>query len=153
MQRSRHTPGTVLEHVFSHENPGTGSQPPEHMAWVVFASGTAFFSEPSDELPIDALGPELVRAAKIALEELGPVIPGTPSADFNPVLLDDWFPGEFIYFVSYDHPSVATIVIADEDDALAAGLEARARRNTDLEVRHVVEIRDFRGKVSRPTLD
>jgi len=153
MQRSRHTPGTVLEHVFSHENPGTGSQPPEHMAWVVFASGTAFFSEPSDELPIDALGPELVRAAKIALEELGPVIPGTPSADFNPVLLDDWFPGEFIYFVSYDHPSVATIVITDEDDGLAAGLEARARRTTDHEVRHVVEIRDFRGKVSRPTLD
>ena len=81
------------------------------------------------------------------------MIPGTPSADFNPVLLDDWFPGEFIYFVSYDHPSVATIVITDEDDALAAGLEARARRNTDLEVRHVVEIRDFQGKVSRPTLD
>jgi hypothetical protein len=153
MQRSRHTPGTVLEHVFSHENPGTGSQPPEHMAWVVFASGTAFFSEPSDELPRDARGPELIRAAKIALEELGPVIPGTPSADFNPVLLDDWFPGEFIYFVSYDHPSVATIVIADEDDALAAGLEARARRNADHELRRVVEIRDFSGKVSRPALD
>ena len=44
-------------------------------------------------------------------------------------------------------------MITDEDDALTAGLEARARRNTDLEVRHVVEIRDFQGKVSRPTLD
>ena len=153
MQRSRHTPGTVLEHVFSHENPGTGSQPPEHMAWVVFASGTAFFSEPSDELPRDARGPELIRAAKIALEELGPVIPGTPSADFNPVLLDDWFPGEFIYFVSYHPPSGATIVIADEDDALAAGRVARARRNADHEARRIVEIRDFSGKVSRPALD
>lgn len=153
MQRSRHTPGTVLEHVFSHENPGTGSQPPEFMAWVVFAGGTAFFSEPSDDLPLDASNAELIRAAKIALEELGPVIPGTPSADFNPVLLDDWFPGTFIYFVSYDHPSVATIVIADEDDALAAGLEARARRNTDHEARHIVEIRDFMGKVSRPAPD
>ncbi len=153
MQRSRHTPGTVLEHVFSHENPGTGSQPPEFMAWVVFAGGTAFFSEPSDDLPLDASNAELIRAAKIALEELGPVIPGTPSADFNPVLLDDWFPGTFIYFVSYDHPSVATIMIADEDDALAAGLEARARRNADHEARHIVEIRDFMGKVSRPAPD
>lgn len=153
MQPSRHTPGTVLEHVFSHQNPGSGSLPPEHMAWVVFASGTAFFSEPSDDLPLDAQGPELIRAAKIALEELGPVIPGTSSADFNPVLLDDWFPGEFIYFVSYDHPSVATIVIAEEDNALAAGLVARARRNADHETRRVVEIRDFTGKVSRPALD
>ncbi len=69
------------------------------------------------------------------------------------MLLDDWFPGEFIYFVSYDHLSVATIVIAEEDNALAAGLVARARRNADHEARRVVEIRDFTGKVSRPALD
>ena len=148
MQRAQRTPGTVLEHVFSHENPGTGSQPPEHMTWVVFANGTAFFSEPSDELPLEATPAEIVRAAEIALEELGPVIPGTPSADFNPVLLDEWFPGEFIFFVSYDHPSVATIVIAEDDDALSAGLEARARRNADIDARSIVEIRDFRGEVS-----
>ena len=90
-----------------------------------------------------------MRAAEIALEELGPVIPGTPSAVFNPVLLDEWFPGEFIFFVSYDHPSVATIVISDESDALTAGLEARARRNADIEARVIVEIRDFLGEVSR----
>ncbi len=47
---ARHTPGTVLEHVASHLEPGSSSLPPEHMAWVVFASGTAFFSDPSDDL-------------------------------------------------------------------------------------------------------
>ncbi len=142
--------GSVLEHVFTHENPTTGSQPPELMAWVVFENGTAFFSAPTDELGSDATQDELVAAARIAMAELGPVIAGTPAGDFNPVCLDAWFPGEYVYFVTYDHPAIATVVIAEKPDDLAAGLTGRARREADLSGLDAREIRDFQGRVFRP---
>lgn len=141
----------MLEHVFTHQNPTTGSLPPEQMAWVVFEHGTAFFSAPTDELAVDADMNELVAAARIAMAELGPVIAGTPAGDFNPVCLDAWFPGEFVYFVTYDHPAIATVVITADEDDLAAGLTGRSRREADLEGLSAREIRDFHGRVFRPT--
>lgn len=141
----------MLEHVFTHQNPTTGSLPPEQMAWVVFEHGTAFFSAPTDDLTVDADMHELVAAARIAMAELGPVIAGTPAGDFNPVSLEDWFPGELIYFVTYDHPAIATVVFTQEDDDdLSAGLAGRSRREADLEGLCAREIRDFHGRVFRP---
>lgn len=153
MEASQRSAASVLEHVFTHENPETGSLPPEHMAWVVFEHGTAFFSAPTDELPLDATPAEILAAARMAMAELGPVIAGSPAGDFNPVCLDAWFPGELIYFVTYDHPAIATVVVADEEDELAAGLAGRARREADLAGLTATEIRGFNGRVSRPRAD
>lgn len=153
MEASQRSAASVLEHVFTHENPETGSLPPEHMAWVVFEHGTAFFSAPTDELQLDATPAEILAAARMAMAELGPVIAGSPAGDFNPVCLDAWFPGELIYFVTYDHPAIATVVIADEDDELAAGLAGRARREADLAGLTAIEIRGFNGRVTRPRAD
>jgi hypothetical protein len=153
MEASKRSAASVLEHVFTHDNPETGSQPPEHMAWVVFEHGTAFFSAPTDELPLDATPEEILAAARMAMAELGPVIAGTPAGDFNPVCLDAWFPGEFVYFVTYDHPAIATVVIAEEEDDLSAGLAGRARREADLAGLTATEIRSFNGRVTRPRAD
>lgn len=142
MQR---TVADVVEHLFTSANPENGSLPPEQIAWVVFAHGTAFFAAPSDDLPLDASADELVAAARQALHELGPVVAGTPAADFSPSLLRAWFPGEFVYFVRYDHPSVANIVFADREAELAAGLEGRARRSADYDAMQVELVRDFAG--------
>ena len=48
------TPEIVIERLFTTENPETGTVPPPHMAWVVFANGTAFFTVPSDDAPLGA---------------------------------------------------------------------------------------------------
>ncbi|HEY0138430.1 MAG TPA: hypothetical protein VGB85_30300 [Nannocystis sp.] len=153
MEASKRSPASVMEHVFTHRNPTTGSTPPEHMAWVVFEHGTAFFSAPSDELPLDATPEEILAAARIAMAELGPVIAGTAAGDFNPVCLDAWFPGEFVYFVTYDHPAIATVVIADHEDDLSAGLAGRAYREADLAGLTATEIRGFDGRVVQPRPD
>jgi len=153
MEASKRSAASVMEHVFTHENPATGSTPPEHMAWVVFEHGTAFFSAPTDELPLDASPEEILAAARIAMAELGPVIAGTAAGDFNPVCLDAWFPGEFVYFVTYDHPAIATIVIIDHEDSLTAGLSGRACREADLAGLTAAEIRGFDGRVVKPRAD
>jgi hypothetical protein len=153
MAAHKRSVGSVLEHVFTHDNPSTGSQPPERMAWVVFEHGTAFFSAPTDELAVDATADELVAAARIAMAELGPVIAGTSAGDFIAVCLDDWFPGETIYFITYDHPAIATVVFTDEKDDQFAGLAGRSRREADLEGLTATEIRDFSGRVLRPRAD
>ncbi len=147
MQR---TVADVVEHLFTTANPESGSQPPEQIAWVVFANGTAFFTAPNDDLPLDATAEELSVAARQALHELGPVVAGTSSADFSPSLLRAWYPGEFVYFITYDHPSVANIVFTSEEAELAAGLEGRARRSADYDTMQVALIRDFAGKQHRP---
>lgn len=143
------TPASVIEHLFTHANPTTGSRPPERVAWVVFEHGTVFVATPTDELPGDADDEALVAAAVGALEELGPAQPGTASADFNPAHLSDWFPGEFVYWIGFDHPLLATIVLATEANDLVAGLEGRARRDADLEGRNPVAIRRFDPEPTR----
>lgn len=147
MQR---TVADVVEHLFTTANPESGSLPPEQIAWVVFANGTAFFTAPHDDLPLDATAEELADAARQALHELGPVVAGTPAADFSPSLLRAWYPGEYVYFITYDHPSVANIVFAEGESELAAGLEGRARREADYDAMQVAMIRDFAGKQHRP---
>lgn len=149
MPHEPRNPSAVLEHIFTHANPQTGSQPPEHIAWVVFAEGTIFYAYPSDDLPADASLDSIEAAAKAALQELGPVIAGTPAADFNPVHLDAWFPDEHVFFVTYDHPAIATIVVADSIDPLTVGLQGRARRQADLEALQVRQVRGFTGQ-TRP---
>ena len=153
MEAIKRSAASVMEHVFTHQNPATQSTPPEHMAWVVFEHGTAFFSAPTDELPADATPEDILAAARIAMAELGPVIAGTAAGDFNPVCLDAWFPGEFVYFVTYDHPAIATVVIADQEDDLAAGVIGRAGREADLAGLTATEIRCFDGRVVHPRPD
>jgi hypothetical protein len=149
MQTAERTASSVLEHVFTHENPATGSKPPEHIAWVIFANGTAFYTAPTDALPATASIEAIEAAGKAALQELGPVIAGTSSADFDPVRLDAWFPGEYVYFVTFGHPAIASIVIAREEDDLAAGLAGRTQRQADLEALEVIEVSGFTGQIRR----
>ncbi|HEU4404117.1 MAG TPA: hypothetical protein VFS43_02315 [Polyangiaceae bacterium] len=136
---------SVIEHLFTNPNPTSGSGPPEHMAWVVFENGTAFFTTPSDALPLGSSLDALERAAKAALDELGPVRAGGPAGDFNVSHLATWFPGEFVFFVSFDHNSIATVVTGDSDDRLSAGLEGRSRRDVDVREKKVVVARGFDG--------
>lgn len=147
MQR---TVADVVEHLFTTANPESGSLPPELIAWVVFANGTAFFTAPSDDLPLDATLEELAVAARQALHELGPAEPGSASADFSVSLLRAWFPGEFVYFITYQHPSVANVVFSDGEAELAAGLEGRVRRSADYDTMQIATVRDFSGRLHRP---
>ena len=140
------TPAEVLHKVFTSKNPTTGSAPPPHMAWAVFANGTAFYSEPTDTLPVDAPFDAIADAGRAALRELGPVIAGTPAADFNSSRLDNWFPDEPVWFVTYDHPSIITILVSDGDD-LRAGLEGRSRRQQDHDETSIVLVRRFTGEI------
>ncbi len=146
MQR---TVADVIEHLFTTANPESGSQPPEMIAWVVFANGTTFFTAPSDDLPFDATIEELAVAARQALHELGPVVIGTPAGDFAVSRLDAWFPGESVYFITYDHPSVANIVFGDDGERMA-GLVGRGLREADYDTMQIATIRDFGGRQHRP---
>ncbi len=141
------TPAQVLESVFTSVNPVTGSHPPPAMAWVVFANGTCFYTAPTDELPATSTRVEVEAAGKAALRELGPVHVGSPSADFNPVRLDGWFPDEPVWFVTFDHPAIATIVVHEGSD-LAIGLRGRSLREADHDEQRVVLVRRFDGATS-----
>ena len=138
------TPAEILERVFTTDNPTTGSKPPPQMAWVVFEHGTAFFTAPSDALAADASFDTLADAAKAALAELGPVHVGTSSADFNTSRLEGWFPDEPVWFVSFDHPAIATIIESEGSD-LAVGMMARSLRQQDHDSLNVVLVRRFDG--------
>jgi len=117
------------------------------MAWVVFANGTCFYTAPTDELPATSTRVEVEAAGKAALRELGPVHVGSPSADFNPVRLDGWFPDEPVWFVTFDHPAIATIVVHEGSD-LAIGLRGRSLREADHDEQRVVLVRRFDGATS-----
>lgn len=136
----------VVEHLFTSVNPETGSRPPEKIAWAVFAGGTVFFATPSDDLPLSASAGELAVAARRALRELGPVVPGGPGGDFSTSLLDTWFPGEYVFFITYDHPSIANVILADDGDELSAGIIGRQIRAGDHAAMAVDLVRDFSGR-------
>ena len=134
----------VLEKVFTSANPATGSQPPPAMAWVVFAHGTAFFTTPTIGLPPDASFDAIADAARAALTELGPVLVGSPAADFHTARLDGWYPDDPVWFVSYDHPAIATIILHGGAE-LAAGILARGHRQQDHDEQQIVLVRRFDG--------
>ena len=140
------TPADVLHHVFTSKNPTTDSEPPPHMAWAVFANGTAFFSEPTQALPLDASFDAIAEAARAAMRELGPVHAGSSSADFNSTRLASWFPDEPIWFITYDHPKIVTILASDGND-LSAGLAGRTRRQQDHDEGTLVLVRRFDGEI------
>ena len=139
------TPAEIFERVFTTENPSTGSVPPPHMAWVVFEHGTGFFTTPTDELPVDASFEAIADAARAALRELGPVHVGTSSADFSTARLAGWFPDDPVWFVTYDHPAIASAVV--EESELAAGMFARSLRQEDHDGMNIVLVRRFDGSV------
>lgn len=141
------TPADVIEKVFTSPNPDTGSLPPPDMAWAVFEHGTVFFTAPGEELAVSAGLDDVAAAAVAALRELGPVLPGSPAADFSPSRLAGWYPEDPVWFVGFDSASLATVVIGDFDTDLAAGLTGRANRARDHESMRLVVVRDFGGEV------
>lgn len=140
------SPAEVLERIFTTRNPETGSMPPEKIAFAVFENGTVYFSAPTVELPDGATHEMIAEEAREALTALGPVVAGTPSADFNPVRLSGWFPDEPVWFVAYDHPMVATVVVMNAPP-LVAGMMARGNRDLDLASLMVVTTRTFAGEL------
>jgi len=144
------TADAVLEHLFTNPNPSSGSAPPPHIAWVVFAQGTVFYSLPDDALPLESTREAFVTAALAALDALGPVVAGSPSADFHPGHLSTWFPEAAIYLVNYDNPAIATVFFGEGQSPLEVGLAARAQRQQDFEDREVVVVRDFHGRRLAP---
>lgn len=138
------TAAEVLERVFTSVNPATGSRPPPAMAWAVFEHGTFFYTDPSSDLPATASFDQIAAAALAALDELGPVQAGTPAGDFNPTRLEGWYPDHPVWFVSYDHPRIATVIELEATD-VAAGLTARSHRQLDHDERKIVLVRRFNG--------
>jgi hypothetical protein len=138
----------IINHVFTTPNPQTESLPPDYTACVIYAHGTVFYSAPSATLPVDATFDVIAEAASMALNELGPVHAGTPSADFNPLRLDAWFPDEPVWLVSFDHENIATIVTMDAQ-AITVGLNGRIRRELDFAEQSIVLVRRFDGTSRR----
>jgi hypothetical protein len=138
------TPAEIIERIFTTENPATGSRPPAQIAWVVFEHGTAFFTAPTDALGADASFDALADAARAALRELGPVGVGSASADFRTSRLDGWFPDAPIWFVSFDHPAIATVIESEGGD-LEIGLMARSLRQQDHDEPTIALVRRFDG--------
>jgi hypothetical protein len=143
------TPASALEHIFTNPNPLNGKLPPTHVAWVIFANGTVFYTFPNEDLLPGASAAELTAAAISALDEMGPVMAGTPSADFSVSRLASWFPEERVYFVTYDDPRIVSIVVEEQESTdLAVGMLGRANRQADFEQRRVALVRGFDGATS-----
>lgn len=92
---------------------------------VLFAEGTVVVLTGEDRS--DA------RACEILQKELGPARAGGMKGDFNVITL----PGDLGWVVSFDHPDVFTLVLADEMGAGSPshviGLLARSRRDDDVD--------------------
>lgn len=143
------TVADVVTRVFTTENPETGSAPPEHVAWVIFRHETVFLTAPTDELPVSSTPDALVRAALKTLIRFGPPVPGTASADFQVTRLP-WWPDAFVFMVSYDHPNLFNVVIADDEMSdLGVGIMGRSVRKSDAEEPSVIEVRAFDGQAYR----
>ena len=141
------TAADVLERVYTTVNPVTGSEPPV-AAWAIFAHDTFFLTAPGDELPEDATHDHIREAALRALRGLGPVVPGTPAADFECSRLDHFFPDATVWIVTFAAGDIEGVVVGAESD-LEAGLTARLNRDADLDEQRVVLVRAFDGSVAR----
>jgi hypothetical protein len=97
------------------------------MVWAVFEHGTVFFTAPDDGLDVSASLDDVAEAARGALGGLGPVVPGMPTADFTASRLSGWYPDDSVWFIGFDSRTLATIVVEDFDNDVAAGLTRRRR--------------------------
>ena len=135
----------VIEKVFTSKNPETGGEPPENLAWVIFENGTVFLAAPSEQTPLEIDFEPLAEVASQELKVLGPSIGGTPSGDFNVIKLG-WYPDDFVYRVTYNHPNIANIEVCEtETDHLLVGISGRAARGKDAENLQVKFVRKFDG--------
>ena len=139
------TPAEVIAHLFTHQNPATGSMPPPQTAWVIYENGTAFFSRPTADLPTEASLDDITDRANQRMDALGPVRVGTSAADFSVTHLLDWFPRGDVYFVTFGTPDIATVVFVESDNDLLPGLLARRHREQDQAERRIIEVRGFGG--------
>ncbi|HKE15360.1 MAG TPA: hypothetical protein VKB80_10865 [Kofleriaceae bacterium] len=142
------TPADVIERIFTTRNPETGSAPPVQIAWAVFEHGTAYLSAPTDALGADATVEEVAEAARAALRELGPAHAGSASGDFRVNRLSGWYPDEPVWFIGFDSPALATVLIEELETDLAAGLAGRALRDRDHASMRLVAVRNFRGETA-----
>lgn len=152
-RRAVPTPAEVIEKVFTTANPDTDSLPPPEMAWAVFEHGTVFFAAPGEALDASASLDDVAEAARAALGELGPVVPASSAADFTVSRLSGWFPDDPVWFVGFDSATLATVLIEDFDNDLAAGLTGRVIRDRDHESRQLVTVRNFRGELRQHPVD
>lgn len=138
-------PEDIVEYIYTTENPETGSQPPEHVAWVMFGNGTFYLTGVNDEVSLDADYDHIASVATQSLKELGRAIGGTSSADFGANKLP-WFPDEFVYMVSYNHNHIFNIRVQDEEaDEVSVGFWGRADRSQDADELQVKFVRHFDG--------
>lgn len=114
--------------------------PEPELSWVLFRHGTCMV------LPDLPPGEDLAQCAKDLLARVGPVIPGTPAGDFDPMRLRDGLG----WLVSYPHAEMFSYVEASDvpsadDPRLAAGLLGRENRAKDAEELAVAHVEDRRS--------
>jgi len=137
----------ILEIVFTTENPETGSQPPEKIAWVIFENETICLITPKGGVSEEASFEDLQDFAKKELQILGEAVGGTPSADFN-VSRVPWFQEEFVYMISYNSNFIFNIgVYTEEKEDIGVGIFARSARSQDAVAMKVKLIRNFEKEV------
>lgn len=135
----------IVETLFTTPNPETGGSPPEHICWAIFANGTVFLALPG-ALSLEASVEEIQEAAVAALEELGPPITGTSSADFS-ISRVSWYPDDWVYMVTYDHNAIVNFVqMEEETEGFVVGLKGRITRSDDLEEPRITLVRTFAGE-------
>ena len=106
----------------------------EGKSWVLFSHGTCVI--------LTGQTTDLEQQATQLLREWGPVVVGTPSADFDVIELRD-DPG---WVVTCHHPDILTYVGRDEfegptpPDDIFIGLAGRSRRGQDADELQVVHI-------------
>ena len=105
-------------------------------SWVVFEHGTCvIFKNPDPQL-------DLKKEAIKLLKEWGPVVPGTPAADFSITSLTE-HPG---WVVTCHHPDIINYVDRSEFDEkllvgeVSIGLRGRSKRDADAKSLKIIHI-------------
>ena len=109
----------------------------DQKSWVLFEHGTCvIFTEPTSST-------DLVADACKILSTWGPVMAGTPAADFNVIDLDDPLTG---WVVTGHHPDVLNYVSQDSTESgtpdVIVGLLGRGNRDQDAHSLKVIHIED-----------
>lgn len=110
------------------------------MSWVLFKHGTC----------VMLLNPEedFRKQAITLLKNHGPVIPGTPSGDFDVTRIPD-IQG---WIVTGNFPGIMMYVFEDEagnnNSDLEIGMLGRTKRDLDAKFVHVIHVEDHRIKIA-----